>query len=644
LIIGTAGHIDHGKTSLVRALTGVDTDRLAEEKARGITIELGFAYQGELGFVDVPGHERLVRTMLAGATGIDHVLLAIAADDGPMPQTREHLAILNLLGLKRGVVALTKADLVDASRLSEVQAEVQALLAGSTLADAPVLPVSTVTGAGLDALKAHLEDAARQDDPDPAHEHAGAGFRLAVDRAFSLAGVGTVVTGTAVAGEVHVADRLMLSPKGKPVRVRGLHAHNQPAERGHRGQRLALNLTGVDKAEVQRGDWIVAEGLHAPSSCMDVELHLLAGEAKPLAHRSPLHLHLGAADVPARLNLLDRRELEPGATAWAQIELERPTSALRGDRFVVRDASATRTLGGGWVVDVFAVAQRRHKQRHLPRVAAMAQPTLAAALGAGLALHASEGLALQRLGTLWNQPLSAVEAAAKEAGAAVLSIDSVVTAFAAASLDEDLQRLVAVLTAHHRKMPDSPGLGGEGIWKALDPRRTARPKPAVFAAWLAEAQARSLMTRAGPYWRLAGHEATLLPTELKLWQRIEPWLLEGDIHPPKLSELLIRDRTLHKEHVTRLLAKLTRMGKLYAVGNEYVLLPAVMRKLADASQQLARADEHHRLEVKALREHTGISRHFSMPLVEFFDHIGFTKRDAIGRKVRREARELFGGS
>lgn len=319
MIVGTAGHIDHGKTSLVKALTGIDADRLKEEKARGITIDLGFAYKptadgGVLGFVDVPGHERLVRNMLAGATGIDHVLLVVAADDGPMPQTREHLAILDLLGLTRGAVVLTKSDLVPDARLAEVRAEIDALLQPTGLAGSPVFAVSNLTGAGMAALEQHLLLAQQAQAPAAADGL----FRLAVDRCFSLAGIGTVVTGTAVSGRVAVGDRVLVSPRKLPVRVRGLHAQNRESQRGLAGQRLALNLaaTGLEKSDIARGDWIVAEAAHAATRRIDARLRLLAGEARDLAHWTPVHLHLGACDVGARVVLLEGPALAPGAARW----------------------------------------------------------------------------------------------------------------------------------------------------------------------------------------------------------------------------------------------------------------------------------------------------------------------------------------
>jgi selenocysteine-specific elongation factor len=643
VIIGTAGHIDHGKTSLVKALTGVDADRLAEEKARGITIDLGFAYQaagdgGVLGFVDVPGHEKLVRTMLAGATGIDHVMFVVAADDGPMPQTREHLAILDLLGLSRGVVALTKTDLVSAERTAQASAEVRALLAGTGLANADVLPLSCVTGQGLDALRAHL-DAARI--ALPAARTAGH-FRLAVDRSFSLAGIGTVVTGTAVAGRVAVGDKLIVSPSGKPVRVRALHAHNAPAEQGQAGQRLALNLAGVDKHEVARGDWIVAEPAHAPTQRFDARIRVLAGEAQPLAQWTPLHLHLGAADVLARVVLLEGQPIEPGGAGWVQLELDRPIGALRGDRFILRDQSAQRTVGGGVVADAFAPPTRRRKRERLAVLTALDRGPPAEALVAWLTNEPPEGVNLGRFITQCN--LSDEDARALSAAVPHRAVpDGENTlAFAPGQLEKLASRLAERLNTHHKRAPDSPGLTLEALHRTLDVG--AKPSARLFALLIhALTQPGQALERSGPFVRLAGHEASLQGADLKLWQRLQPWLAEGGwAHPPKLSDMLARDRALPREAVTRLLRKAARLGKVYAVGAEYFVLAEHMHELAARSAALAGADAHRRLNVKELRETTGISRHLSIPLVEFFDHIGFTKRDPMGRKIRRDAEQMFG--
>jgi selenocysteine-specific elongation factor len=639
VIIGTAGHIDHGKTSLVKALTGIDTDRLKEERERGITVDLGFAYQaspdGEvLGFVDVPGHEKLVRNMLAGATGIDHVMLVVAADDGPMPQTREHLAILHLLGLDRGVIALSKCDLVSPARLAAAEVEVRALLTGTSLADAPILPVSTLTGAGIAALQAHLTEAGRVA---PAPRRPGQ-FRLAVDRCFTLAGIGTVVTGTAVAGQVAVGDHLVLSPRGLKVRVRGLHAQNQAATAGQAGQRLALNLAGVEKSQVRRGDWVLAEPLHAPTQRLDVRLQLLPGEARALAHWTPVHLHLGAEDVGARVALLEGQALQPGHSALVQLDLDRPIGALHGDRFILRDQSAQRTLGGGVVIDAFPPTTRRRRAQRLGALAALGQATPDAALAAALALHPPGGVDAAQFATLWNLTaddrqalLAAVAHRAIEDGGRTLL-------FAPGQIERHAAAVTAQLGAFHRKQPDSPGQTQEAL------QRVVRDKPAgaVFATLLRQMVKDGLLKRSGPHLSLAGHDASLQGAEKALWERLKPWLDEGGTHPPRLSDLLLRDRTLRRDQVMRVMERLQRMGTVHAVGAEYFIQTPHLLQLAQRAHALAEADPHKRLNVKELREATGISRHLSMPLVEYFDQIGLTKRDEVGRHFRRDPSKVFG--
>src|SRR5262245_27327937 len=338
MIVGTAGHIDHGKTTLVKALTGVDTDRLKEEKARGISIELGYAYlpleSGDvLGFVDVPGHERFIHHMLAGATGIDFALLVIAADDGIMPQTLEHVDILDLLGVSRGAVALTKIDRAEAGRSEEVAAAITELLAKTSLAGAPVFKVSAVSGEGMPNLLDHLRAEAAA-----FTRRAEQGmFRLGVDRCFTLAGAGTVVTGTVFAGSARVGDELMVSPSGRKVRVRGIHAQNRAAQEARAGDRCALNLAGVAKDEVARGVWIVSPALHAPSARFDAKIRLLPGASRALKHWAPVHLHLGAAHLTARVAVLDAEEVPPGGSALVQVVLEEPHCACHGDVFIVRN-------------------------------------------------------------------------------------------------------------------------------------------------------------------------------------------------------------------------------------------------------------------------------------------------------------------
>jgi selenocysteine-specific elongation factor len=638
LIIGTAGHIDHGKTSLVKALTGVDADRLKEEKERGITVDLGFAYKplpdGDvLGFVDVPGHEKLVRNMLAGATGIDHVLLVVAADDGPMPQTREHLAIVDLLGLGRGVVVLTKCDLVSPQRLAEAEAEVRALLAGSALAAAPILPVSSVSGQGIAELATHL-DRARKALPSG---RAGGQFRLAVDRAFTLAGIGTVVTGTAVSGRVAVGDRLTVSPRGVPVRVRGLHAQNRQAGEGRAGQRLALNLAGVEKNDLRRGDWLLADALHAPTQRLDVRLEVLPGEAKALEHWTPVHLHLGAEDVGARVVLLEGEAIAPGRSARVQLHLERPIGALHGDRFIVRDQSALRTMGGGVVIDAFPPETRRRREQRLAALAALEQASAVDALAALLALQPPTGVDARQFAALWN-----LTDADKQALLAAVPHRSIVDGarellFAAGQLERYGTAVSDHLAAFHRRKPDSPGLTQEHLQRAV----RDKPAGAVFALLLQQLLRGGTLKRSGPHLSLAGHDASLQGADKQLWERLKPWLDEGGLHPPRFSELLLRDRSLRKDQVLRVMERLQRMGHIHPVGAEYFIQTPHLLQLATRAYELAQADPHRRLNVKELRETTGISRHLSVPLVEYFDQIGLTKRDEVGRHFRRDPRKVF---
>src|SRR5882724_6916245 len=489
MIVGTAGHIDHGKTALVRALTGVDTDRLPAEKARGITIDLGFAYRrvsesGTLGFVDVPGHEKFIHNMVAGAAGIDFMLLVIAADDGPMPQTREHLQIVDLLGVERGIVVLSKCDLVDAERIAELEAELRSLLAGTALAGAEIVPVSAVTGEGIATLEACLFDAARGMPP-PCR---GGRFRLAVDRSFSLPGIGTVVTGTVFAGAVRIGDRLAISPSGLAARVRGIHAQNAPAEQGEAGQRCALNLVGagIDRDCIHRGDWVVDAALHAPTERLDARIRLLASEERPLRHAAPVQLHLGAARVPAQLALLDRERLLPGEEALVQIALDRPLGALHGDHIVFRDHSARRTIGGGVVLDPWPPQRGRRRPQRLAMLGAMAEPDAQQAL---LRLLSEEPGWVDLKGFARARNLTAEAAEELWRTSEIVRVDGG-GAFFAFGRDnwQILVRLVgAVLAEHHRKVPESPGLEENRLRRALgNGARGRRP-----ARWAVVAIARS---------------------------------------------------------------------------------------------------------------------------------------------------------
>jgi len=368
MIIATAGHVDHGKTALVRALTGVDTDRLPEEKKRGLTIDLGFAYHPldadhVLGFVDVPGHERFVRNMLAGVGSIDLALVVVAADDGVMPQTREHTAILDLLGVNECIAVVSKVDKVDAARTEEVGEEIEALLSATGMRGAEVHRVSAVSGTGVEALARRLRERALG----LAARAADGRFRLCVDRAFMLRGAGLVVTGTVHSGVAATGERLVATPGGLEARIRGIHAQDRPAERARAGQRCALNLAGRDigSGAIARGDWIVDRALHAPTDRIDARLHVLPGEPRAVRHWTPVHAHLAAAHSTARIAVLGAGSIAPGESGPVQIVLDHPLHALAGDRIVIRDQSATRTMGGGGVIDPFSPKRGRARPDRL---------------------------------------------------------------------------------------------------------------------------------------------------------------------------------------------------------------------------------------------------------------------------------------
>ena len=640
MIVGTAGHIDHGKTALVKALTGVDTDRLKEEKERGITVDLGFAYLAvgdgpPIGFVDVPGHERLVRNMLAGATAIDHVLLVIAADDGPMPQTREHLAILNLLALTSATVALTKCDLVEPGRLEAVRNEISALLRGTCLEGAPIFPVSSLAGTGIAELTAHLRTMQATSMPHTSRRETG--FRLSIDRCFTIAGIGTVVTGGCFSGSVSVGDQLTLSPSGKAVRVRGIHAQNQKAETGYAGQRLAINLAGVEKADAVRGNWLVTPSLHLPTQRIDGRLRLLASEPAELAQWTAVHVHLGAEDVVGHVLVLEGGSVKPGAQAWVQLELERPIAALYGDRFVLRDASGQRTLGGGVIIDALAPAAKRKKPQRVALLQALDNPDASQAFAAELALHLPGGVDENQFFKQRNLQAGTRAAVLGEIAHHMLSVGGNEYAF-----DPDQIRAVTAATLEtfkrfHAKSPDSPGLSREPLHRQVK----ERPFAPLFDALLEYLIQQGELKRNGPHYSLAAHVVELQGIEKQIWERLKPWLDEGGIHPPKLSDLMLRDRSLRKDQVDRTLQRLARMGKGHLVGQEYFIQSRFFMALALKAHELALADANQRLNVKELREVVGTSRHLSMPLVEYFDQIGLTQRDEVGRHFRRDPRKML---
>jgi selenocysteine-specific elongation factor len=640
MIIATAGHIDHGKTSLVKVLSGVDTDRLPEEKKRGLSIDLGFAYapagEGTLGFVDVPGHEKFVRNMIAGVSGIDRALIVIAADDGVMPQTREHLAILDLLGVGQGIVALTKIDRADATRLAVVTTQIEELLEETGLAGSPVFPVSSVTGDGIEALRNHLLREAQQVET----ARAKGSFRMSVDRSFIIEGAGIVATGLVLSGEVHINDRVVVSPAGLEARVRSIHAQNRKSETGRAGERCALNISAsrLTLKDVSRGDWLLDAALHAPVRRFDARIRLLATKDRPLRHWTPVHLHIGAADVPARVAVLQSGDsagqIEPGADGFVQIVLQQDISVLHGDHFVLRDQSALRTIAGGVVIDPFAPDRGRARPDRLALVSALERGHLVAALAAAFAA-APEGLAFGLFCQARNIQPGECTGALASLDAIVLGEGRDATAFTQKRWDE---LAGALKTMFETIQKDAPGAAGQTL--AALQKRTARLVRAQALPALLES-----MTRAGVLenvsggWRLAGTGLQLDEKDIAVWNRIEPLLNDENLRPPSLAEIA-RELALQPRAVERVLNRAARVGFACQVAPNRYYLPGHLQKLASIATDTAQADPDGLLQVRAYRDTSGIGRNLVIEVLEHFDRLGFTHRAGDHRRVLKPVADI----
>ncbi|KQW93352.1 translation elongation factor [Massilia sp. Root418] len=633
MIVGTAGHIDHGKTALTRALTGVDTDRLKEEKERGISIELGYAYvplehdgkPGDiLGIIDVPGHEKFIRTMAAGITGIDFALLVIAADDGIMPQTLEHLAILRLLGVQRGAVALNKADRASPERLQQLQDDIARLLQDTVFSGSPVFPTAaTVPGdAGVAALRLHLTAASRTLPARDEHRL----FRLGVDRVFTLPGQGTVVTGTALAGTVAVGDTLVLAPGGQQVRVRSIHAQNRAAGEGRAGQRLALNLAGAAREDIARGSWVAAPALAACSCRIDAELTLLPGSG-PLKAWTPVHVHLGAAHRTANVVPLDEETALPGRGTRVQLVFEQELHAVPGDRFVLRNAQATQTIGGGMVLDPFGPARKRRSPARLAWLDALG--TFAGGrrrsgdVGALLACS-PHGMAMSALVRLSQLPPERVTLAPDVRRIALHGGDELLVT------DGALARLqghaVAALAEFHARAPDDPG---PELWRL---KRIASPEceDRLWSHAISALLAQGDILRQGNALRLPGHSVTLSADEQALAERLLAALQAGRYDPPWVRTLAASLDTPEDE-VRRLLRKLARAGAVSQVVPDLFYHPAPLAELARIVAQLEDA------QAATFRDAAGLGRKRAVQLLEFFDRVGYTRRVRNTHLVRPAA-------
>ena len=732
MMIGTAGHIDHGKTSLVRALTGTDTDRLPEEKKRGMSIELGYAFlapsddgaagaeapREPIAFIDVPGHEKLLHTMISGATGIDFALLLVAADDGVMPQTREHLAVLSLLGIDRGVVAITKIDRVDEARVQEVTQQVTALLADTPLAHAPIIPVSATRGDGVVELRQLLRaEAARLDaahgadggaDPhgsdssvraaaatEPAETTADtnvdttaettavlpaqAGFRLAIDRVFSLDGVGTVATGTVHAGRVQVGDVLQQLPDGpKELRVRSLHAQNRSTDAAHAGQRCAINLAGIERDQLQRGHWLAQPGIASVSDRLDVELHLWHAEPRAIRSGTRVHVHLGTTASPAAVAVLDADTLAPGGTGLAQLVLPQPLAAWHGDRLILRDAAGQRIIGGGRVLDSRAPVRYRRTPQRLQLLQALQRPALSDRL-AGLLETCEHGVDLRQ----WQQVFGLASVSAFDASLQALPHRRLAGDFIIGEPAwQHLRRTVLdTLAAYHQNATDEIGPDAARL------RRLARLRmdDAHWRLLLDALVKEGSVAQSGAFVHLPEHGSQLAARDETLLQRLTPHLMEAGA-----QGAWVRDLAEHigepAANLRPAMARLARSGHLYQVVKDLYLDAATAARLAALVRQLALADKepaeldqaevqqaseqpaeatsgaepgrrHARaalkptgqggnalpiLKVAEFRDASGLGRKRAVQMLEFFDRIGLCRRVGDTHVLRLES-EVFKG-
>ncbi len=642
-IIGTAGHIDHGKTELVKALTGTDTDRLKEEKERGISIELGFA---ELklpngtaaGVVDVPGHEHFVKNMLAGATGFDLVLLVVAADDGVMPQTLEHLAIVDLLGVTDGVVAITKADLVDEDMLELVKEDVGEALRGTSLEGAEMVVTSSRTGQGLDELLQALSRAAERV---RARDSEGP-FRLPVDRVFTLRGIGTVVTGTLWEGSVADGDDAVVQPAGKRLRVRNVQVHGEDVERAYAGQRVAMNLPGVSREDIQRGDVILSPGHLRPTLMADAHLHLLQGAPQPLKNRARIRFHHGTSEIMARVVLLGgREELTPGESHLVQFRLERPAVLRYGDRFIIRSYSPITTIGGGRILDSHPRKHRHHQVEVLEELEARrrgdpAELVLLALREKGLPMSLDE--LVERLELKRSVVEGTIKGLLKNKNLVEIAGENGSLYLTPSRLEELHETMVGLVEELHAANPLKAGVEKEVLRQRLGELagRRSSPLPAeTFLTLLRSAERAGRLETEGGKVKVRGKGRALGERERALLEDLHSLIAEGGFSPPMFKELMER-LEVDRNRLRDLLSILLEEGRIEQVNPEYYLAAG---RLAEAEEKVvAFLSAKERLGVADLRDMLGASRKYAIPLLEYLDRKKVTRREGDFRVLFRPVR------
>ncbi|MGH9945799.1 MAG: selenocysteine-specific translation elongation factor [Pyrinomonadaceae bacterium] len=632
IIVGTSGHIDHGKTALIRALTGTDTDRLPEEKKRGITIDLGFAeleHEGiQFGFVDVPGHERFVKNMLAGASGIDLVLLVIAADEGVMPQTREHFDICRLLDVKSGIVVLTKRDLVEDEMLELVRDEAAELVQGSFLENAPVIAVSSKTNEGLDDLKTDLGSVAAKD--------ADRNVRvpiLPIDRVFTMKGFGTVVTGTLASGSVSEGDELDLLPVGKRVRVRGIQTHGSSVKKAIAGQRTALNIVGVDHVEVFRGMLLAEKNVLRTTQSLDAKVEVLKDSKKSLRSRQRARLHIGSAEVLARLIVLnDSGIIEPGEIGFVQLRLESPAVAVFGDRFVLRSYSPQATIAGGRVLEPLA---SRHRKKDLQSVSKIlesrndetAEP--ATLLYQFIDVAAESGISVEEIRAKTGWTKSAFDSAVGNTQNAKQIIEIRGRVIGVKFFDSIKSRLIDGVSAFHCSEPLSRGIGRE----VLKEKSAQRIDGAIFDAAISELLNAGEITVSGDSIGIPNQESKLTTAEAEAKHRLLEIYCVAGIEPPKLEETMANVTTLNREHARRIFQLLIDGSEVIKVTEEFFFASEALENLKAKMRKFASQTSDRLIDVSKFKDLAGVSRKYAIPLLEYFDREKVTVRSGDKRLI-----------
>jgi selenocysteine-specific elongation factor len=638
MIIATAGHVDHGKTELVKALTGIDTDRLPEEKARGLSVELGFAYHTLpdntiLGFVDVPGHEKFIRNMLAGVAGIDLALLVVAADDGVMPQTREHLAILGLMGLRQYIVALTKIDRVSPARARDVTAQVDALLARAGHKGVAIYPVCAPQNKGIETLMKALSARAGAAKARAAEHH----FRMAIDRVFTLNGVGLVATGMVFSGALHTGEELTLSADGSQVRVRGIRVHNIASDCAKAGERCAINIAGRGLSDdlVRRGNWLMHPSLYAPTRRIDVEVQVLKSETGPLKHWTPTHLHIGADHLSARVAVLSGGAIPAGGQGLAQLVVSRDAFAVHGDTFVLRDQSARRTIAGGRVIDPFSPKRGRAKPARIAALNASRHPNVSDSLKAMTEISET-GVLIVPFSVARNLSAPHLDALIEKLALRRVGQQPKQWVFCETQWRALRDKIAQTVEAFHLSKPMSPGASVKDIQLALAPRiETAVLEDALGAL----AHEQRLHMR-GTRYHLPSHTIQVSGRDQQLLDRAAPKLAPRSGTPLSLhqaaEELNVEVKTLEKALKTA-----SRLGDMVLIGkNRYVPVPFVAKLGAVAERLAANSDGGH-FTIAEYRDQTDLGRNFTIDILEYFDRVGLTERNGNARRIRRSVTDVF---